>query len=78
MSSKLELIQKINSRGLKQFKFTLYNATEGTLVLTHAPDGWTGSETTYTRHAVYHSVLRNTSTSELTFYKEGRNFIKTV
>ena len=35
-------------------------------------------KTTYIRHANYGSVLRNTSTNELMFYKEGRDFIKNV
>jgi len=76
LSSKLNIENLTYDAGLKPFKFTLSEASEGVLVLYHAPDGWSDAETTYTRHKTYKSVLRNTSTNELIFYKEGRDFLK--
>lgn len=78
MASKVEILNKTYNQGQKDFRFTLSEASEGTLILYHSPSGWNKSETTYTRHSTYKSVLRNTSTNELTFYKEGRDFIKNV
>ena len=78
MASKTDILNKTYNRGQKPFRFTLSEASEGVLVLHHSPDGWMDAETTYSRHKVYRSVLRNTSTNELTFYKEGRDFIRNV
>ena len=78
MSTKLQLQNLTYNKGLKPFEFTLSEPSQGVLVLHHAPDGWADAETTYIRHSDYNSVLRNTSTKELTFYKEGRDFIKNV
>jgi len=78
MATKLSIQQKVYNLGQKEFRFTLSEPSEGTLVLHHIPDNWLKSETTYARHEKYHSVLRNVSSSELTFYKEGRNFLKNV
>ena len=76
MSSKLDIEKLTHDLGLKPFRFTLSEPSEGTLVLYHSPDGWADAETTYSRHKTYHSVLRNASTNELIFYKEGRDFLK--
>lgn len=78
MSSILEIYNKVFNRSNKDYRFTLSEPTEGVKVLTHAPDGWADAETTYIRHSTYKSVLRNTSTNELTFYKEGKEFIQNV
>ena len=78
MASKVDIYDLINNRGNKTFRFTLQEASEGLLVLKHAPDGWDKAETTYARHELYGSVMRNTSTNELTFYKEGKQFIQNV
>ena len=76
MSSKLDIQKLTYDLGLKPFRFTLSEASEGVKVLYHSPDGWADAETTYTRHKTYHSVLRSASTKELTFYKEGMLFLK--
>ena len=76
MGTKLATIAKVYNKSDKPFKFVLSEPSEGTLTLHHAPDGWQDAETTYSRHKTYGSVLRSSSTNELTFYKEGRNFLK--
>ena len=78
MATKEQVENLVYNNALKEYRFTLSEASEGVLVLYHAPDGWMDSETTYSRHKTYGSVLRNVSTNELTFYKEGRDFIKNV
>lgn len=78
MSSVLDLIKRQFNRGKKTFRVTLSEPSKGSLLLTTIPDGWIDAETTYTRSEVYGSVLRNVSTKELTFYKEGRDFIQSV
>lgn len=78
MSTKLQIEALSNDQGLKPFEFTLFEPSEGTLLLKTSPDGWANAETTYNRDKVWGSVLRNTSTKELTFYKKGRDFLKNV
>jgi len=76
MGTKLATISKVYNKSDKPFKFVLSEPSEGTITLHHAPDGWQDAETTYSRHKTYGSVLRSSSTNELTFYKEGRDFLK--
>lgn len=78
MASKQELINRQYNNAQKTFRFTISEPSQGTKVLYTMPDGWQDNETTYTRSDVYGSVLRNLSTNELTFYKEGRDFIQSV
>ena len=78
MGTRLATINKIYNKSDKPFKFVLSEPSEGSLTLHHAPDGWQDAETTYSRHKTYGSVLRSASTNELTFYKEGRDFLKNV
>jgi hypothetical protein len=56
----------------------LSEASEGILVLTHAPDGWADASTEYARDKTYGSVMRKGSELDLTFYKEGKNFLNNV
>jgi len=76
MSTKLETIQKVYNQSDKPFRFTLSEPSNPSLIIHHAPDGWQDAETTYTRDRTWGSVFRNTSTNELTFYKEARAFLK--
>lgn len=78
MSSQLEILQRSTNQGQKLYRFWLSNESETTVELSVAPDGWTKNEVEYQRDKVYHSVFRSVSVKELTFFKEGRNFIQTV
>jgi hypothetical protein len=78
LSSQLEIIQRSNNRASKKFKFVLYNTSKGSLTLKNIPDGWLENEVEYKRDALYLGVFRSISVSELTFYKEGRNYIQNV
>jgi len=78
MASILELIQRSFNRGLKEFRFTLSEPSEGTLVLTTSPDGWSDVDIEYFRSKEYYSCNRKGSEVDLIFYKEGKQFLQNV
>lgn len=78
MASKTDIFLKSNDAGLKLFRFTLMESSMDDLVLYHAPDGWDDYTIELIRHKEYNSVLRTSAEIDLVFYKEGRQFIKTV
>lgn len=76
MTSKLQIERLTHDLGQKPYKFVLSEASEGSVTLYYSPNGWMDAETTYTRDKKYGSVLRNASTNELEFFKEGKKFLK--
>jgi len=61
----------------KQFKFVLSTTSPvATKTLKFAPKGWNDSELTFIRDKFYKGVLESYSTNELTFVKDGRDFIQ--
>jgi len=78
MASKLEIAQLSRDAGNKLYRFVLSEASQGELQLYHAPDGWNDYEIEYNRHKLYNSVLRKGSSLDLTFVKEGRDFLQAV
>lgn len=62
----------------KRFKFVLSTKDDGVKTLRFAPDGWKESELTFIRDEFYKSVIERYSTNELTFVKDGRDFIQTA
>jgi len=67
-----------NSLANKQFKFVLSTKDDGNKTLKFAPQGWNESELTFIRDKVYKGVIESYSTNELTFVKDGRDFIQTA
>lgn len=66
------------SRQKKKFKFVLSTTNPvATKTLKFAPQGWNDSELTFIRDKVYKGVIESYSTNELTFVKDGRDFIQT-
>lgn len=77
MNKQLALYSKGQSRTPKRFKFVL--SSNGTdLTLRYAPKGWDDGELTFIRDKFYKGVFESYSTSELTFVKDGRDFIQTA
>lgn len=77
MNKQLSLYSKGQSRTPKRFKFVL--SSNGTdLTLRYAPKGWADGELTFIRDKFYKGVFESYSTSELTFVKDGRDFIQTA
>jgi hypothetical protein len=64
-----------NSLTNKKFKFVL-STKEQSLTLRYAPQGWKSSEITFIRDPQYKGVIESYSTNELTFVKDGRDFIQ--
>lgn len=62
----------------RKLTFFLQNASEGTLRLSHAPDGWDKSGYSYTRSKFYGGILRKYAINKLGFVKEGKAFIERV
>jgi hypothetical protein len=62
----------------RQLTFFLQNASEGTIRLYHAPDGWDKSGYSYTRSKFYNGILRKYAINKLGFVKEGKAFIERV
>ena len=79
MNDQQHIAGKGNSNTPKTFKYVLSSSHPlGVLELKHVPQGWEGAELTFIRDPKYKGVLTTFSTSELTFIKEGRNYIQTV
>ena len=77
MTKQVDLYGKGQSRTPKRFKFVL--SSNGTdLTLRYAPKGWNESELTFIRDKFYKGVFESYSTSELTFVKDGRDFVQTA
>ena len=77
MSTALQLYGKGYSKADKRFKFILSNDGDD-LTLHYAAKGWNESELTFIRDKIYKGVFESYSTNELTFVKEGRDFIQTA
>ena len=78
MATKLDILKLSSDKGQKRFIFTLSEISMPDLTLTHAPDGWNDFSIQWLRHKLYNSVLRKAAEMDLTFYKEGRDWLKTV
>jgi len=76
MGNQQDIQQNNAFKGQKPFYFVLSNSSLGNLTLTHAPDGWKDNELKLARHKTYHGVIKSVSTKELTFYKEGKNYLQ--
>jgi hypothetical protein len=75
MSSQQTLAGKGKSNTNKRFKYVLSDKYSSK-VLRFAPDGWKDSELTFIRDKFYKGVIESFSTNELTFVKDGRDFIQ--
>jgi hypothetical protein len=64
------------SKTPKKFKFVLSTKDDGAKTLEFAPDGWKDSELTFIRDKMYKGVIESYSTNELTFVKDGRDFVQ--
>jgi len=62
----------------KKYRFYLNNASLGLLELKIAPDGWIKNEVEYVRSETYHGVSRSISVKELTFFKDGRDYLQSA
>lgn len=62
----------------RTLKFFLQNASQGTIELYHAPDGWDESGYSYSRSSTYGGVFRKYAIDKLGFVKEGKKFIEDV
>lgn len=79
MTGRLDLINRTYNKGQKTYRFTLEEASQASLTLYHAPDGFIDDNAfSYNRNARYFSVLRKASENELYFVKEGRQFLVNV
>ncbi len=78
MASKLDIEQLSHDLGRKEFRFTFSEASEGVLVIYHAPKGWKQYAINYTRHETYNSVLRKAAKLDLIFFKEAKVFLQNV
>ena len=76
MRSKQDIAGLGHSNTPKRFKFVLSCKDENDLVLIHAPDGWKEGELTFIRDKEYKGVIQSYSTNELTFVKEGRDYVQ--
>jgi len=76
LRSKQDIAGLGHSNTPKRFKFVLSSRLGNDLVLTHAPDGWKEGELTFIRDKEYKGVIQSFSTNELTFVKEGRDYIQ--
>ncbi len=77
MTTAIQLYGKGYSKANKRFKFVLSNGGID-LTLHYSPKGWNESELTFIRDKFYKGVLESYSTNELTFVKEGRDFIQSA
>lgn len=60
------------------YRFVLQNASKGALQLFYAPDGWKDAKFELKRNPVYHGLFRSITFNQLTFRKDGRDFIRDV
>jgi hypothetical protein len=67
-----------DSKGQKRFRFTLQNATQGLLSLRFTPGGWDTAKFEIKRNEKYMGLFRSISFNELTWRKDGRDFIRDV
>lgn len=77
MATQEELYGLGYSKENKKFRYTLSDKN-GSVRVHSTPDGWKDAELTFQRDATYKGVLEVFSTNELTFYKEGRDFLQTA
>ena len=78
MSRKSELLTLTKNQGLTEFIFFLENSSLGLTQLIYIPDGWIGSGVVYERSIKYKGVFRSFTNNELSFPKDGRDYIQTV
>jgi hypothetical protein len=78
MSTQEQIAGKGHSNTPKKFKYVLSSIDYGEKVLKFVPSGWDNSEITFLRDSVYKGVLTQFSTNELTFVKDGRDYIQTA
>lgn len=76
MGRQEELISINNSIDSKDFKFYLSNAVYGTLLLIHAPDGYTEDEFSFSRDMKTFGVFLKFAENEIKFLKEGRDYVQ--
>jgi hypothetical protein len=60
-----------------RYRFTLYNATKGSLVLSSEPKGWEDVDILLRRDSKYHGVFREV-TIKLGFWGDGKDYIDDV
>lgn len=78
MSRQTELMALSESKGTKRFRFYLQNSSKGILQLRYAPDGWKDSKFELKRNPIYNGLFRSISFNQLTFVKDGRDYIRDV
>lgn len=78
MSRQTELMAISDSAGQKKYIFFLECANiEPTPVqLRYAPDGWDSSKFSIVRNKKWHGLFRKVAVDELTFVKDGRDFLQ--
>lgn len=72
------LIAKNRATTPKQFSFVLNNATQGSLTLAFAPDGWEDDEYVMTRDMKSFGVFRKFAAAEMKFVKDSRDYVRDV
>lgn len=60
------------------YRYSLINATSGTLILTEAPQEWASDQSFWERSMTYWGIFRSFSTKELSFIRSGATYLKTV
>jgi hypothetical protein len=78
MSRQEELIQATGSSGAKEYIFVLDSSAFGQLQLRYAPDGWSESGFKLIRNLKYKGLFRGISVEELTFVKDGKQYVQNV
>lgn len=78
MSTQQQIAGKGHSNSNKRFRYTFISTDYGVLTLKTVPEEWAESELTFIRDPKYKGVLKSFSTNELTFPKEGRDYIERV
>ncbi|MBT3206952.1 MAG: hypothetical protein HN347_01245 [Bacteroidetes bacterium] len=77
MSTQQEIAAVGNSLIKKRFKYVL-QTSENIKELKYAPQGWNEGELTFIRDKEFKGILTQFSTNELTFVKDGKDFIVSV
>lgn len=78
MTRQTELMALSQNAGAKEFIFYLDSSAWGQVLLRYAPDRWSESGFKLVRNLKYKGLFRGVSVEELTFVKDGKQYIQNV